>query len=175
MGEELRIRSAELADIDTVVRYNQGLASETEDTNLDEATLRELAARQRTPHTECRKPAAAGPPREGDEMALSAPEPTSLEKIEGNGPLQVTFHTSAGVLKGDPLNADEAFIQATAAPIGKTIAWNNPNTGNYGTVTPVREGTSNTGEYCREFRQTIGGTKGYAVACRQGDGAWRMR
>ncbi len=83
--------------------------------------------------------------------------------------------TGAGVLKGDPLNADEAFIQATAAPIGKTIAWNNPNTGNYGTVTPVREGTSNTGEYCREFRQTIGGTKRYAVACRQGDGAWRMR
>ncbi len=64
---------------------------------------------------------------------------------------------------------------APAAPIGKTIAWNNPNTGNYGTVTPVREGTSNTGEYCREFRRTIGGTKRYAVACRQGDGAWRMR
>ena len=85
--------------------------------------------------------------------------------------------TQPGVLKGDPLNADEAFIQATAAPIGKTIAWNNRNTGNYGTVTPVREGTkASTGEYCREFRRTIGGTKqGYAVACRQGDGVWRKK
>ena len=83
--------------------------------------------------------------------------------------------TRAGVMKGDPHNADEAFIRATAAPIGKTITWNNPNTGNYGTVTPVREGTSNTGRYCREFLRTIGGTKRYGVACRQGDGVWRMR
>lgn len=33
-------------------------------------------------------------------MALSAPEPTILEQIPGDGPLHVTFHTSAGVLKG---------------------------------------------------------------------------
>ncbi len=33
-------------------------------------------------------------------MALSAPEPKILEQIAGEGSLEVTFHTSAGVLKG---------------------------------------------------------------------------
>ena len=54
-----------------------------------------------------------------------------------------------------------------------------PDNGHYGSVTPVREGTHDqTGEYCREFQQTvtIGGRpeNAYGVACRQPDGAWRI-
>jgi surface antigen len=79
----------------------------------------------------------------------------------------------------DRLKAEQAINQAHAAPIGNTIAWNNAESGNSGTVTPTRDGTSDSGEYCREFQQTvvIGGKteEGYGVACRQPDGTWRIR
>ncbi len=79
----------------------------------------------------------------------------------------------------DRMKAQQAYTQATAAPIGETITWDNPNTGNSGTVVPVREGTRSTGEYCREFQQTvvIGGRQedAYGVACRQPDGSWQIQ
>ena len=79
----------------------------------------------------------------------------------------------------DRMKAEQAYNQAATAPIGQTIAWDNPNTGNYGTVVPTREGTKNTGEYCREFQQTvvIGGRQedAYGVACRQPDGSWEIQ
>ncbi|MCZ6763618.1 MAG: RT0821/Lpp0805 family surface protein, partial [Alphaproteobacteria bacterium] len=85
---------------------------------------------------------------------------------KGSGKLAAT---AAGVLIGaligseigrtmddnDKRKAQQAYTQATSAPVGQTIAWNNPNSGNSGTVTPTRDGTSNTGEYCREFQQTV--------------------
>ena len=78
----------------------------------------------------------------------------------------------------DRLKAQQAYSQAQAAPVGETIAWNNPNSGNSGTVTPVRDGTSSTGAYCREFQQTItvGGQteNAYGTACRQPDGSWKI-
>ncbi len=102
--------------------------------------------------------------------------------------------TGAGVLLGaligseigrsmdevDRMKAEQAYDQAQAAPVGETIAWDNPNTGNYGSVTPTREGTrASTGEYCREFQQTvvIDGQQedAYGVACRQPDGAWEIQ
>lgn len=79
----------------------------------------------------------------------------------------------------DRQKAESAYQQATTAPVGETISWSNPNTGNSGTVTPTREGQSTTGAYCREFQQTviIGGKEeqAYGVACRQPDGAWEIR
>lgn len=78
----------------------------------------------------------------------------------------------------DKQKAQQAYDQAAEAPMGKTITWNNPETGNKGTVTPVREGTSGAGEYCREFQQTvtIGGKteEAYGTACRQPDGSWKI-
>ena len=75
--------------------------------------------------------------------------------------------------------AERAYEQAQSAPIGQPITWNNPDNGHAGAVTPVREGTNDqTGEYCREFQQTvtIGGRpeNAYGVACQQPDGAWRI-
>ena len=79
----------------------------------------------------------------------------------------------------DRQKAQTAYQKATVAPVGETITWSNPNTGNKGTVTPTREGTSTTGAYCREFQQTviIGGKEeqAYGVACRQPDGAWEIK
>jgi surface antigen len=80
--------------------------------------------------------------------------------------------------RADQAYADRAVSQAHAAPIGETITWNNPQSGNYGTITAVRDGTSQEGSYCREFQQsiTVGGKtqQGYGIACRQPDGAWRI-
>lgn len=68
--------------------------------------------------------------------------------------------------------------QAYAAPVGQTIAWNNPDSGNRGTITPVRDGYAQSGSYCREYRTTvtIDGRREEALgtACQQPDGTWRV-
>lgn len=78
----------------------------------------------------------------------------------------------------DRRQASYATQQAQSAPVGQTIAWSNPNSGNHGTVTPLREGTAANGSYCREFQQsvTVGGRSetAYGVACRQPDGTWEV-
>lgn len=80
--------------------------------------------------------------------------------------------------RADQLAAQKAYEQAQVAPINRAIDWENPDNGHYGTVTPVREGTSSVGEYCREFQQTvtIGGRQehAYGVACQQPDGSWKI-
>jgi surface antigen len=78
----------------------------------------------------------------------------------------------------DKIKAERAYSQATTAPVGEEIVWANPDSGNRGTVTPMRDGTSTSGKYCREFRQSvvIGGQQeeAYGVACRQPDGSWQV-
>lgn len=100
--------------------------------------------------------------------------------------------TGAGVLLGGLLgseigssldNADRAAAfnaqqSAYTAPVGQTIRWNNPESGNYGTITPTRTGTDTGGRVCREYSQTIyvGGKQqsGYGTACQQSDGSWKV-
>lgn len=78
----------------------------------------------------------------------------------------------------DRMKADRASTIAHTSPIGQGINWNNPDTGNRGTVTAVRDGTSADGLYCREFQQTITVDSktqtGTGVACRRNDGTWRI-
>ena len=78
----------------------------------------------------------------------------------------------------DPPPAPQAQQKAQYTPMNETVTWQNPDSGNYGTVTPVREGTTASGAYCREFQQTItvGGKteEGYGTACRQPDGSWKI-
>ncbi len=80
--------------------------------------------------------------------------------------------------RADRLEANQAYNKMQTAPIGETINWNNPQSGHSGTYTPVRDGTSSSGRYCREFQQTItvGGKtqQGYGTACRQPDGTWQI-
>lgn len=100
--------------------------------------------------------------------------------------------TGAGVLLGGLLgseigssldNADRAMAmqanqRAYSAPVGETIRWNNPDSGNYGTVTPLRDGRTSAGAHCREYTQTIyvGGRSetGVGTACQQSDGTWKV-
>ncbi len=72
----------------------------------------------------------------------------------------------------------EAEQRAYGAPLNQTIIWNNPDNGHSGTITPVRDGRRQSGEYCREFQSEInvGGQnqKGYGTACQQPDGSWKI-
>jgi surface antigen len=80
--------------------------------------------------------------------------------------------------KADMVYAQRANNEAHSAPIGDEISWNNPETGNSGAITPVRDGSDTGGRYCREYQQTIyvGGQQetGYGIACEQPDGSWEI-
>ena len=79
----------------------------------------------------------------------------------------------------DRRDAQKAAQQALEkSPSGTAVAWNNPDSGHSGTVTPVRTFQKNNGQYCREYQQTvtIGGKEdqAYGTACRQPDGSWKL-
>lgn len=63
-------------------------------------------------------------------------------------------------------------------PSGEPEYWHNPDSGNYGYVTPAPAYERGPGQYCREYQQTItvGGRaeKAYGTACRQPDGTWQI-
>lgn len=71
---------------------------------------------------------------------------------------------------------EAALSEATMAPIGSAIIWN--QSGRSGSVTAVRDGATPDGRPCREFRQEviIGGdkTEAYGTACQQPDGSWQV-
>lgn len=108
---------------------------------------------------------------------------------KGSGQL---WATGVGVLLGSMMGsevgksldqADRMYMQkaetrAVSAPVGETISWNNPDSGNSGTIVAVRDGTSTSGRYCREYQTTVtvGGQKeqGYGTACQQPDGSWQI-
>jgi surface antigen len=86
---------------------------------------------------------------------------------------------------GDRLDAKdrEAANQAAAqaletSPAGTSVAWKNPDSGRSGTVTPTRTYQTASGQYCREYQQTviIDGQQhqAYGTACRQPDGSWKI-
>jgi surface antigen len=62
---------------------------------------------------------------------------------------------------------------------GSTTTWKNPDSGHSGSITPTRTYQTGTGEYCREYQQTItvGGEpqQSFGTACRQPDGSWKIQ
>jgi surface antigen len=102
--------------------------------------------------------------------------------------------TAIGVLGGAWLggevgksldNADKAAMSQTSqyamekTKAGHTSSWSNPDSGNKGSVTPTKTYQSASGQYCREYQQTVtvGGKteEAYGTACRQPDGTWRVQ
>lgn len=71
-----------------------------------------------------------------------------------------------------------AWDRAHTAPLNDRVSWNNPESGHSGYVTPVREGTSNSGNLCREYKQTIvvdgRAETAYGTACKNRDGTWAL-
>ncbi|MSO70100.1 MAG: hypothetical protein EXQ98_07485 [Alphaproteobacteria bacterium] len=61
----------------------------------------------------------------------------------------------------------------------QSVAWHNPQSGNRGSVTPIRTFKSATGEWCREYAYDVPAASGtetlHAVACRAPEGRWQNR
>jgi len=82
-------------------------------------------------------------------------------------------------------NADKAAMQQSAqyslesTKVGAISKWSNPDSGNSGSITPTKTYKASTGEYCREYQQTVtvGGKteEAFGTACRQPDGAWQVK
>ena len=80
--------------------------------------------------------------------------------------------------EADRIRMEQAERRAYAAPLNQPIIWDNPNTGNSGSITAIRDGQTTSGLYCREFQSevTVGGQKqsAHGTACREPDGSWRI-
>ncbi len=108
----------------------------------------------------------------------------------GRGQLvAVAVGTLAGALVGQEVGrtldrADQLAMQQNAqyalehTRTNQATGWRNPDTGNFGSVMPVETYQTSTGQYCREYLQTvvIGGQQqqAYGTACRQPDGSWKI-
>jgi surface antigen len=101
----------------------------------------------------------------------------------------VAAGTLIGALLGSEVGksldrADHVYMERAnqrafeSTPSGTQVSWRNPDSGNAGTVVPQPAYQTKSGEYCREFQQTItvGGEtqQGYGTACRQPDGSWKV-
>lgn len=80
--------------------------------------------------------------------------------------------------KADMMYAQRAEQQAYRAPIGQSISWNNPENGRHGTVTPIKDGRTDDGRYCREYKHTIyidsRAETAVGQACENADGTWSI-
>ncbi len=81
--------------------------------------------------------------------------------------------------RADQLAMAQAEQKAHTAPVGEKIVWNNPDSGNSGSVTPIRDGrNTQSNAYCREYQTTvvIDGREqsAYGTACQQPDGSWKV-
>ena len=90
-----------------------------------------------------------------------------------------------GGLVGNLLDERDKRLAAEAAqraletgPTGSPVSWKNPDSGHYGTVTPMKTYQTASGSYCREYQTTVivDGKQeaGYGTACRQPDGSWKI-
>ncbi len=82
--------------------------------------------------------------------------------------------------KRDKQMAAEAAAKAfEAGRTGQPSVWNNPDSGNHGSVTPTKTYQLATGQYCREYNQDIwiGNEQHqtHGTACRQADGTWQIQ
>jgi surface antigen len=101
----------------------------------------------------------------------------------------VAIGTLAGALIGQGVGqsldrADQLAMERNAqyalesTRTQSTTTWRNPDSGNYGSITPVETYQTASGQYCREYVQTVvvAGEKqqAYGTACRQSDGTWKI-
>jgi surface antigen len=128
-------------------------------------------------------------PKTGIGAALGAAGGGLLAAAVGGGGVGIAAGAVLGGLAGGALgssmdardrqiSAQNSQSALESAPSGTTTTWHYPDSGNSGTVTPTRTYQNSSGQYCREFQQTItiGGQQeqSFGTACRQPDGAWKI-
>ena len=74
-------------------------------------------------------------------------------------------------------NAQQTALETN--PVGQSLSWSNPDSGNSGTITPIKTVmTTKSDQPCREYQHTvtIGGKteRAYGRACREADGTWKI-
>lgn len=129
-------------------------------------------------------------PKEGVGTLLGATGGAVLGSNIGKGKgnvVAIAIGTLAGALFGQEIGrsldrADRIAMGQNAqyaleyTRSNETTPWNNPDSGNSGSMTPIRTYQPEAGQYCREYQQTvvIGGQEqhAYGTACRQPDGSW---
>lgn len=98
--------------------------------------------------------------------------------------LGAALGAAAGNHIGGQLDEQDKAMMATKSqqafeyvPSGKSMAWNNPDSGHSGYITPIKT-VKEEGRYCREYTNIVkvGGEeqKAYGKACRQPDGSWEI-
>ncbi|PLX82342.1 MAG: hypothetical protein C0617_14580 [Desulfuromonas sp.] len=131
-------------------------------------------------------------PKESTSTVIGAGSGALLGAQIGKGRGQlvaVAIGTLAGAILGQEAGksldrADQLYMQRNAqyalesTRTNTTTTWRNPDTGNYGTITPIETYQTGQGQYCREYQQaiTVGGQQqqAYGTACRQPDGSWMI-
>ena len=113
-----------------------------------------------------------------------------IAAVAGANPALIAASVVAGGLLGgyighklddrDKRMAAEAAQQAFESNhAGQATTWQNPDSGNSGSVTPTRTYQIANGQYCREYTQeiSVGGEKhqSHGTACRQSDGSWKIQ
>jgi surface antigen len=113
-----------------------------------------------------------------------------IAALAGGGTGAIVGATLGGALLGgfigNRLDARDKQMASQAAQkafessqSGQPSVWNNPDTGNSGSITPTKTYQLANGTYCREYKQTItvGGEQhqAYGTACRQPDGTWKIQ
>ncbi|OHB25896.1 MAG: hypothetical protein A2X84_05275 [Desulfuromonadaceae bacterium GWC2_58_13] len=129
-------------------------------------------------------------PKEGAGTLLGAGTGALLGAQVGQGRgtiVAVAIGTLAGAILGQEIGksldrADQIMMERNAqyaleyTRTNQPTTWRNPDSGNYGTLTPVDTYQTSQGRYCREYYQTVtvGGEpqQAYGTACRQPDGSW---
>lgn len=121
---------------------------------------------------------------------LGAAGGAGIAALAGGGPGVIVASALGGALLGgfvgkklddrDKQMAAQAASQAFEHNrSGQSSVWNNPDSGNSGSVTPTKTYQIANGQYCREYSQTItvGGEQhqAYGTACRQPDGSWKVQ
>jgi surface antigen len=99
----------------------------------------------------------------------------------------VAIGTLAGALLGQEIGrsldrADQLMMERNAqyalenTRTNVATTWRNPDSGNYGAITPTETYQTSQGQYCREYSQTVvvagQAQQAYGTACRQPDGQW---
>lgn len=113
-----------------------------------------------------------------------------IAAVAGANPALIVASAVAGGLLGgyighkldekDKRMAQQAAHEAfETAQTGSSVGWQNPDSGNSGSVTPTRTYQLANGQYCRQYRQDIQiGNETHqdtGTACRQVDGTWQVQ
>ena len=102
----------------------------------------------------------------------------SLDRIIGSG-VELAPHAGYGQPADSQYSGDALAASLELSVSGVSTEWVNPDSGASGEVMPVRTFKTSDGRYCREYleiqkwsggREETGG-----IACRQGDGMWKVR